>query len=71
MVTPTIFDIAAITGFWPIGEDFDPNFMDEDTINSSDGKAILTQYINNHHDKIIEEVSDEEHIAFLTLWLSR
>lgn len=34
------------------------------------GRANLLNYIQDHHNKDSIEVSDKEHIAFLTLWLS-
>lgn len=34
--------IAAIVGLRPIGEHFDPKYMDEDTIKFGKGKAIYT-----------------------------
>src|SRR4051812_7569805 len=45
--------------------------MEEDTIKFSEVKATYTSYTNKHHDKTTDEVSDEEHIVFLSLWLSR
>ncbi|XP_058736960.1 uncharacterized protein LOC131609281 [Vicia villosa] len=71
MITPTLFDIAAITGLRPIGEPFDPNVMDTDTINFNEATVTYTAFIQKYHDENNEVVSDEEHIAFLALWLSR
>ncbi|XP_058755341.1 uncharacterized protein LOC131628527 [Vicia villosa] len=71
MVTPTLFYIAAITGLRPTGETFDPNVMDTDTINFSEAIVTYTAFIQQYHDENNEVVSDEEHIAFLALWLSR
>lgn len=71
LVTPNLFDIAAITELRQTWEDFDPNYMDEDTINFGEGKSTYAPYTIKHHDKTITDVLDEEHIALLDLWLSR
>lgn len=65
MLTPTLFDVTAITGLSPMGETFDPTLPTENTISFS--RASLQNYIEDHHDQDFIEVSDEEHIAFLTL----
>ncbi|XP_058761879.1 uncharacterized protein LOC131635283 [Vicia villosa] len=70
MVTPTLFDVASITGLHPLGEDFDPNYIDTDTIKFGESKATYTVFTVKHHNKDSDDVSDEEHIAFLALWLS-
>lgn len=71
MVTPTLFDVAAVTGLHPLGEDFDPNYMDNDTIKFGEIKATYTIFTAKHHNKDNDEVSDEEYIAFSAVWLSR
>lgn len=71
MVTPTLFDITAITGLKPTRETYDPNLMAEDTICFDTTKVAFTTYIVYYHDKKFVEVSDQEYIAFLSLWLSR
>lgn len=71
MVTPTLFDIADITGLRPTGKNFDSSESDEDNINFNINCAIFSKYIKNHHVTDTDKVSDEEHIAFLALWLSR
>lgn len=70
MLTLTLFDVAAITGLRPFGDDFDPNYMTENTIGFDGNRATFTHYISDHHNKDTKEISDEEHIAFLALWLS-
>lgn len=65
MLTPTILDVAAITGLSPLGEALNPTLSIENTF--SFGRASLLNYIKDHHDKDSVEVFDEEHIAFLTL----
>lgn len=37
MVTLTLFDFVAITGLRQTGEDFEPNYIDEDTIKFGEG----------------------------------
>lgn len=68
MLTPTLFDEAAIIGLSPLGEVFDPTLSTENTFTFS--RASLHNYIEDHYNKDSVEVSDEEHISFLTLWLS-
>lgn len=68
MLTPTLFDMASITGLSPLGETFDPTLSTKNTF--SFNHANLQNYIEYHHDQYSAKVSDEEHIAFLTLWLS-
>lgn len=68
MLTPTLLDVAYITGFSPLGETFDPTLLTENTF--SFNRASLQNYIEDHHDQDSAKVSDEECIAFLTLWLS-
>lgn len=70
-MTPTLFDITAITELKLIGETYDPSLMAEDTIFFDTTKAAFTTYITYYHDKNSVEVCDQEHITFLTLWLSR
>lgn len=64
----TLFYVGSITGRSPLGDTFDPTLPTEATF--SFGRASLQNYIEDHHYKDSVEVSDEEHIAFLTLWLS-
>lgn len=71
MVTPTLFDITTIISLRPIGEIFDSNKIDEDTINFNNDHASFGKYIVDHYDTTTGEVFGEEHIPFLALWLSR
>lgn len=68
MLTPTLFDVATITGLSPMGETFDPTHSTK--IKFSFKCPSLKFYVADHHVKDFNEVSDEEQIAFLTLWLS-
>lgn len=70
MLTPTLFDVAAITGIRQTGEVFD-HFVDtNDTIWFNSKWASFTNFIVDYFDEATTEVSDEEHVAFLSLWLS-
>lgn len=69
MMTPTLFDTAAITELKPMGETYDPDFLSKDTIGFNTFRDAFTTHIAYHHGKDIDEVSDTEHIAFLALWL--
>lgn len=71
MLTPTLFDIAIVTGLCPIGKTFDPNESGEDTPSFDNNCASFGKYIEDYHVTDNDEVSDEKHVAFLTLWLSR
>ena len=71
MMTPTLFNIAAITGLRPTGDYFDPEDLYEDVIGFAATKPTYTTFINHFHDKSSSTVSEVEHIAFLAMWLSR
>lgn len=68
MLTPTLFDVAAITGLSPLGHTFDPTLETRHAFDFD--RPGFQNYMEDHYNKESEEVSDEEHIAFLTLWLS-
>ncbi|KAI5383834.1 hypothetical protein KIW84_070987 [Lathyrus oleraceus] len=70
MMTPTLFDVAAIGGLPPTGETFDPYQDCENLIDLNVKNASFSTYINLYHADG-EEVSDIEHIEFLGLWLSK
>lgn len=69
MITPTLFDVAGITGLWPICETFDPNIKNKIKASFSFNHHNFNAYMKYHHEQT-EEVPDSEHISFLTLWLS-
>ncbi|CAJ2662120.1 unnamed protein product [Trifolium pratense] len=69
MMTPTLLDVAAITGLSPLGDTYDP-CKASDTIKFDFRNKSYSKYIVENR-KTSDEVSDEEHIAFLTLWLSQ
>ena len=68
MLTPTFFDVAAITGLSPLCKTFDPTLPTEN--NFTFNHVSFQNYIEDHYDQDSIEVSEEEYIAFLTLWLS-
>jgi hypothetical protein len=68
MMTPTLFDVAAITGLPPTGDVYDPSRVSH-TIEIEFNSKTYSKYIAEHHGE--GEVSDEEHVAFLALWLSQ
>jgi hypothetical protein len=67
MLTPTLFDIASITGLPPTCEIYDPNLESATQFNFD--TATYGAYMNEHFDKDTAEVYDEECIDFLTFWL--
>ncbi|KAK2409177.1 serine/threonine-protein phosphatase 7 long form protein [Trifolium repens] len=69
MMTPTLFDVSAITGLSPVGEVYDPAKTNP-SIEFDYKEKTFQKYILENHRVGEEEVSDIEHIAFLTLWLS-
>jgi hypothetical protein len=69
MMTPTLFDVAAITGLSPLGETYDPARAST-AFEFSPKEKTFQKYILENHAVGEEEVSDVEHVAFLTLWLS-
>lgn len=68
MLTLTLFGITTIMGLNPIGETFTPMIeIDNEFVFEPPN---FKNYITDHHEKKTKEVSDQEHISFLTLWLS-
>ncbi|MCI17072.1 hypothetical protein A2U01_0038219, partial [Trifolium medium] len=63
MMTPTLFDVAAITGLPPTGETYDP-LKASDNIKLIYKANAYSKYIAEHQ-KDSEEVEDTEHVAFL------
>lgn len=66
MITPTLFNVTAITGLRPTVDIFDHTLKNYIKPNFSFTHASFNPYIQVHYDQT-EEVSDYEHIAFLTL----
>jgi hypothetical protein len=69
MMTPTLFDVAAITGLPPTGDTYDPNRVCN-IIDFGFNSKTYSKYITENQ-KADAEVGDEEHVAFLALWLSQ
>jgi hypothetical protein len=69
MMTPTLFDVAAITGLSPIGDTYDTARASPNIVFDPKEKTFQ-KYIQENHEVGDYEVSDVEHVAFLTLWLS-
>ncbi|PNX59672.1 hypothetical protein L195_g059804, partial [Trifolium pratense] len=69
MMTPTLFDVSAITGLRPTGKTYNPSDA-SDNITLNYKENAFSAYILKHSGPENEEVFDEEHVAFLNLWLS-
>jgi len=69
MLTSTLLDIAAITGLKPTGETFDPSKC-KSVVTFNFVKATCGPYVKHQRKPHTKEVSDDEHIDFLTHWLS-
>lgn len=69
----TLLDIAAITGLKPTGEVFDCEVVTPVSLRFDVGDSRKPTYDNfiDHHATSSGSVTTEEHVAFLTLWLSR
>jgi hypothetical protein len=69
MLTPTLLDVAGLTGLKPTGQTFDPeNHISKLLFDFA--RPAYGNFIIVHHVTSSVEVSDIEHIAFLTYWLS-
>lgn len=66
MVTPTLFYVDAITGFQPTMETFNLILKHQTKPKFTFDHPSFSHYIKDHHGKT-EEVSEYEHIVFLTL----
>jgi hypothetical protein len=69
MMTPTLFDVAVITGLPPTGDAYDPSRVCN-IIDFGFSSKTYSKYIAENQ-KDDAEVGDEEHVAFLALWLSQ
>lgn len=68
MMTPTLFNVTAITGLSPLGGIFKPSLSTNIEFNFEN--FGFKQYILDHHEKESEEFYDIEGVALLTFWLS-
>lgn len=64
MITPTLYDAAVISGLSPIGEDFLPNSTSAKSLKVNNSNMSYKAFIGNNMWET-EEISDEEHVAFL------
>lgn len=73
MITLTLLDVAMLTGLKPNNRLGELSTADAISIEFKVGESGKPTYNNfiDFHAKTIGPVSDEEHVAFLTLWLSR
>jgi len=70
MLTPTLFDLAAITGLKPSGVTFRPDIkLKKVEIRPKMDVMTYNTWLSRNN-KETGEVSNEEHIAFLMYWLS-
>ena len=69
MITPTLFDVAVITGLRPTGKVFDPTKV-KNSREIFDFKGTGMANFKEENMGTEAEVSDHEHIAFLTYWLT-
>ena len=69
MFTPTLLDVVGLTGLKPTGHIFDPTDSGSKILFDFTGLAY-GNFIIDHRVTTSVEVSDKEHIAFLTYWLS-
>lgn len=68
MLTPTLFDVATITSLSPLGETFDPTLSTQ--LKFHFNRARFKHYIRYNHVTDNLNVFNEEHVTFLTLWIS-
>ena len=68
MLTPTLLDVDGLTGLKPIGQTFDPDSHVSE-LSFDFNRPAYGNFILDHHVTSSDEVSDTEHIAFLTYWL--
>ena len=73
MMTPTLLDLAALIGVKPARKVFNLTDHEPIPIKFDVGESRHPTYANfiNYHHRDSDDVSDKEHVAFLTLWLSR
>jgi len=63
--------VPTIIGLSKIGENFDPTIVsEENSFGFETKKATYGIYLTEHCISDTNEVSDQEHITFLTFWLS-
>ncbi|QHO49620.1 uncharacterized protein DS421_1g15530 [Arachis hypogaea] len=72
MITPTLLDVAAITGLSPLGEEILTTTRSTTGVKYAIDISSTTyqSFILNNRGRDGEHISDNEHIAFLLYWLS-
>jgi len=66
---PTLLDVAGVTGLKPTGQTFDPDsHHSEMTFDFS--RLAYGNFTKDQHITTSTDVSDKDHVAFLTYWLS-
>ncbi|QHN78103.1 uncharacterized protein DS421_19g658490 [Arachis hypogaea] len=72
MITPTLLDVAAITGLPPLGKEILTTTRSTTGVEYAIDISFTTyqSFILNNKGQRGEPVSDNEHIAFLLYWLS-
>jgi len=69
MLTPTLLDVAGLTGLKPTGQSFNPDSHDSE-ISFDFTRLANGNFIKDQRVTTSAEVSDKEHIAFIIYWLS-
>lgn len=69
VLTPTLLDVAGLTGLKHIGQTFNPDTHSSE-LSFDFTRPAYGNFIIDHHNTSSTEVSDQEHVAFLTYWLS-
>jgi len=69
MLTPTLLDVAGLTGLKPIGQTFDPD-SHHSKMTFDFSRLAYGNFIKDQHITTITDVTNKEHVAFLTYWLS-
>jgi hypothetical protein len=68
MLTPTLLDVAGLTGLKPTGQTFNPN-KHHSELSFDFTRPAYGNFILDHHDTSSAKVIDLEHIAFFNYWL--
>jgi len=69
MLTPTFLDVAGLIGLKPTSQTFDPDSHHSD-MSFDFSRLAYDNFIKDQHVSTNPDVSDKEHVAFLTYWLS-
>ncbi|MCI60303.1 hypothetical protein A2U01_0081558, partial [Trifolium medium] len=69
MMTPSLLDVADITGLRPTRGSYDPANASKN-ISLVINREAYSKYVTEQQGQEGDEVTDVEHVAFLTLWLS-